>query len=546
MPSSVQIRDHSLAVDWVQVLFRLKFPLQPSRAKANTIKETVRTHLMLQRPAFGLLIYSTLEFVLMQQSLDTYGNGVAEVAFWNRSIQMTWKSVQSHHLEVSSLRHDRIVSKDAQTPRRKDEESLEVEQRSSLVQKQSGEHVKPALRRAAARTPKCPKTVRFNENIQQIRHFYKLDRPSAVSGGFPTVAVCKTQPDSSFPRSRCIQLELKPSLPKHTRGTACVPIKLEQLTFSNSDSSLIGSIIVANIAFEKSVFVRYTLDNWKTTSETAAEYAHTRADDGPGSHDQFRFGIDLSGRTNLHNETLLLCARYNVSGHEYWDNNNGHNYRVGFSPRLPERCGESAGSDRQGTPAHAPTARTQRTAAFETSEGDYNLRTKLGSLPRPPAGETAIDPTLKSFQMPAKQPRVSLVDCPGRPRHRWRVPSIGSAEHQALIQKFCYFGSASTTSPGIRERDGKNQHAGLTTDQRPSWVGRVQHLSGALTVGDPSASAMYGVASRQVPFHVLQLQPPQVAPPYGRWDMVLALPTAASPGCSIRQVPRAAWSNCAR
>jgi hypothetical protein len=61
-----------------------------------------------------------------------------------------------------------------------------------------------------------------------------------------------------------------------------------------------GSVAVANLAFQKFVACRFTLDYWKTTSEVAAEFSHEiRPKASPEGHDRFQFTIKLSDLANL-------------------------------------------------------------------------------------------------------------------------------------------------------------------------------------------------------------------------------------------------------
>jgi hypothetical protein len=94
---------------------------------------------------------------------------------------------------------------------------------------------------------------------------------------------------------------------------------------------LVGSIAVANLAFQKTVVARFILDYWKTISEVLAEY------DSPvcwkqqaDSYDRFNFNIKLADQANLEAKTMFFCVKYTVNGVEYWDNNNSTNFQVDF------------------------------------------------------------------------------------------------------------------------------------------------------------------------------------------------------------------------
>lgn len=60
--------------------------------------------------------------------------------------------------------------------------------------------------------------------------------------------------------------------------------------------------------------------------------------------DCFVFAIALSEMVNLEHKSLILCLRYRVRGLEFWDNNDGNNFRVKFrgapDPATPRRAME--------------------------------------------------------------------------------------------------------------------------------------------------------------------------------------------------------------
>lgn len=226
------------------------------------------------------------------------------------------------------------------------DESEEEEYRSNgkppLVRKKSGELVKPALRPSSRRryssmpgTPTYSKSVHFNDNGNQTRHFLQVDKPMAVSAGSSPAETYESETEYPFddgtsgPR---IEWDMKmANFPVDTAARRHQPVYIERFFLSSDTKSLIGTVAVANLAFNKSVTARFTLDYWKTTSEVNAEYSHdvrkVQADDG---HDRFNFTIRLSDQANLESKTLLLCVRYNVNGQEYWDSNNGTNYQIDF------------------------------------------------------------------------------------------------------------------------------------------------------------------------------------------------------------------------
>ncbi|KZW00538.1 hypothetical protein EXIGLDRAFT_761622 [Exidia glandulosa HHB12029] len=100
--------------------------------------------------------------------------------------------------------------------------------------------------------------------------------------------------------------------------------------------TLCGSVLVRNVAFSKFVVIRFSLDNWVTTSEVTATYVTSLSSIPPpfhddGAWDRFSFHINLTDKI-LRGRTLSLAVRYQAAGGEWWDNNNGTNYALRFLP----------------------------------------------------------------------------------------------------------------------------------------------------------------------------------------------------------------------
>ncbi|KAL3459435.1 putative phosphatase regulatory subunit-domain-containing protein [Aspergillus heterothallicus] len=214
-----------------------------------------------------------------------------------------------------------------------------------MVRKKSGELVRPALRPPSARrrpssmpgTPTYSKAVHFDAQLEHIRHFLQLDKPQAVSAN--TSPVEDLDADGEYPFSseapdtqsyewglRLSNFPHKPSSQPNQR------VRLERLFLSSDKNSLVGMVVVANLAFQKHVAARFTFDSWKTTSEVTAEYSHdARRKQLQDGYDRFMFNIKLDDQTNLDRKTMFVCIRYNVNGQEFWDNNETRDFQVNFT-----------------------------------------------------------------------------------------------------------------------------------------------------------------------------------------------------------------------
>ena len=95
------------------------------------------------------------------------------------------------------------------------------------------------------------------------------------------------------------------------------------------ETALEGTFLVRNITYQKTVMVRYTIDEWETVNDVSGWY------DGNGEGwDRFKFSISLGGQ-GLQERVVWLVGKYaggtgEFDAVEWWDNNEGKNYRVGF------------------------------------------------------------------------------------------------------------------------------------------------------------------------------------------------------------------------
>lgn len=238
-----------------------------------------------------------------------------------------------------------------------DDEEDDMPRKPSMVRKKSGELVRPALRPASRRrpssmpgTPTFSKAVHFDSHLEHVRHFLQVDRPLAVSAGSSPIDNYDSDneypfgTESSKPVGRTPPFEweiIMNNFPVETPARKARPVRLERVWLSNDHKFLIGSIVVANLAFSKAVVCRFTLDYWKTTSEVNAEYiCEITPRISEQCHDRFNFSIKLSDLANLETKTLYFAIKYCVNGQEYWDNNNGTNFQVDFRKKMLPQNGK--------------------------------------------------------------------------------------------------------------------------------------------------------------------------------------------------------------
>ncbi|OLN83303.1 Glyoxalase 3-like protein 1 [Colletotrichum chlorophyti] len=324
-------------------------------------------------------------------------------SFSTGSLETLAKSVARRAGHIRSSTEPKIImskSAEASLTNSEEESDEETPRKPQMVRKKSGELVRPALRPPSRRrpssmpgTPTFSKAVHFDSHLEHVRHFLQVDRPLAVSAGSSPADNYDSDTEYPFPgdeqrpgaRTPPYEWEIvTANHPADTPIRKALPVRLERVWLSSDQKNLLGSIGVANLAFQKSVTCRFTLDYWKTTSEVGAEYSHeVRPHDGGVAHDRFTFTIKLSDLANLETKTLFFCIRYNVNGQEYWDNNYGTNFQVDFRKKYLPQNGKrglqgAAGrpalprSNRRASPASAP-----RPKSMNVGFDDFGHQSKL-------------------------------------------------------------------------------------------------------------------------------------------------------------------------
>lgn len=143
-------------------------------------------------------------------------------------------------------------------------------------------------------------------------------RPDIQRSSLHVTAVCTQQlsyvPSSNVRRFNFAQPGTEPDFFDRVRSQK---VCLESLR--SERRTLHGVVRVSNIAYEKSVSVRWTVDKWQNCHESRATYIPCSSD---GQTDSFAFEMPVNG------EDVEFAIRYQCNGQEHWDNNKGRNYVV--------------------------------------------------------------------------------------------------------------------------------------------------------------------------------------------------------------------------
>lgn len=235
---------------------------------------------------------------------------------------------------------------------------------------------------SAPATPVEPKNVHFKSNLVQIKLYAPAQQPSAVSNpGTPEETTEEEGDGYPFPSmgpNQKVTLVLPnftaPPLPSSDEER---DVFIQSLNLHRDSKSLQGAVSVRNLAFHKRVVVRFTMDDWQTTSEVSAHYAKSHLG---GTFDEWAFSVKLTDAwPRIEEKRIVFAVRYAVDGMELWDNNSGHNYHVGFkreSQRGPPSTSTASHSQGQAREAERVPAWTD-TDAGEVSNRLQDVKREL-------------------------------------------------------------------------------------------------------------------------------------------------------------------------
>ena len=105
-----------------------------------------------------------------------------------------------------------------------------------------------------------------------------------------------------------------------TEAAGVAPVVSERLGYQYDKSNFKVNAVLQNYAYNKSVFVRYTTDGWKSYNDKALNYSKTNAN----GTETWTTDLNLANYSNASDFQYAIC--YRVYGTEYWANNFGKNY----------------------------------------------------------------------------------------------------------------------------------------------------------------------------------------------------------------------------
>jgi len=197
----------------------------------------------------------------------------------------------------------------------------------------------PGLKSAIKAACTVRKSVRFQENLEQVRYFDKSDHPQAIS------KTSHRDRPARVAHCKCVQplftakVEGDTTVLRHGGRTNPSPlvVKLDEFRVSSNPPMAVGTGTVKKSGLRTRIACRFTFDNWATQSEVAAKSTGCSADENE-TQDSFKFYIPISEHCDLGSNMMEFCLRYQVNNQDFWDNNNNNNYIVFVGIDRQESC----------------------------------------------------------------------------------------------------------------------------------------------------------------------------------------------------------------
>uniref|UniRef100_A0A0A1WXI6 Glycogen-binding subunit 76A n=1 Tax=Zeugodacus cucurbitae TaxID=28588 RepID=A0A0A1WXI6_ZEUCU len=215
-------------------------------------------------------------------------------------------------------------------------------------------------------TPGRKKIVRFADvlglDLADIKTF--LDEiPTIPKSAFEDLEVLESEPPIQLgPKSDKLLMPLfqQPGgLPNFLDLVREKQVSLENAAVTDHiNQTITGTVRVRNLDFNKSVHIRYSLDNWRSYADLQANYAENSCD---GFSDKFTFF--LFGNSLQIGQRIEFAVRFQCKGQQFWDNNYGTNYCFQC---LPASTPASATTQ----PIHVRTTTSHTAGLFSPTVGD--------------------------------------------------------------------------------------------------------------------------------------------------------------------------------
>ncbi|XP_005807881.1 protein phosphatase 1 regulatory subunit 3D-like [Xiphophorus maculatus] len=151
-------------------------------------------------------------------------------------------------------------------------------------------------------------------------------------------------PELNMPYFRPCFPEHPGGLPNFQNRLCSQKVSLESVMCS--DQGITGTVHVLNLAYQKEVKVHYSFTNWRTQTHTTAlwVWGGYPGDCGAPGTDVFRFRLPVPPFILQPGAILEFAICYRVNGWDFWDNNDGNNYKLAchsYKVTVPRECEDS-------------------------------------------------------------------------------------------------------------------------------------------------------------------------------------------------------------
>ncbi|XP_066528611.1 protein phosphatase 1, regulatory subunit 3Db [Hoplias malabaricus] len=194
--------------------------------------------------------------------------------------------------------------------------------------------------------------VRFVDSLglelERVKFFKASEDPTV-----PIHVICRLLASSELAHGKSLELSLPYFQPFFPENMAAQDDFLQRLSHQRvcleqihcSEMGIIGTVQVLNLAFEKDITVRYSFTDWKSAADCKACWVSTiHRNEAELDSDVFRFRLPVPPFILKPGAMLQFAVRFQTLGTEYWDNNDGKNYKLAchtYKLTVPKECEDS-------------------------------------------------------------------------------------------------------------------------------------------------------------------------------------------------------------
>lgn len=233
----------------------------------------------------------------------------------------TVKTLEKNDMEIPKREKSRLTSITETDEEEEDEKPQRLRRSSSL---KSG--------KTPPGTPGRKKIVRFADvlglDLADVKTFLDNDLPIIPKSAYEDLdykedVIRDQNPVNSSVNKILVPLFQQPGgLPNFLDRVRENQVCLENCAVTDPITlTICGSVRVRNLDFHKSVYIRYSIDSWKSFSDLQANYVVNSCD---GFSDKFTF--TMFGNALQIGQRIEMAIRFHCRGQQFWDSNYDSNY----------------------------------------------------------------------------------------------------------------------------------------------------------------------------------------------------------------------------